>query len=55
MPEPTSWDVDETSKHVGEILRIFSGHTSHVFCCAINHPAGAYPRPLQLNLSRFCH
>jgi len=39
LADPTIWDVDETSKHVGEILRIFSGHTSHVFCCAINHPA----------------
>ena len=33
------WDVQRGSPHFGQTLRIFSGHTSHVFCCSLNHPA----------------
>lgn len=33
------WDVDPGSQYFGRTLRIFAGHTSHVFCCSLNHPA----------------
>lgn len=33
------WDVQDGSEHFGEVLRVFAGHTSHVFCCALNGPA----------------
>ena len=35
------WDVDPCSPHYGKTVRVFAGHTSHVFCCDVNSVCGA--------------
>ena len=35
------WDVDPSSPHYGKTVRVFAGHTSHVFCCDVNSACGA--------------
>ena len=43
------WDVDSGSQYFGSTLRIFAGHTSHVFCCNLNHPARSLALPSSYN------
>jgi COMPASS component SWD3 len=35
------WDVDPSSPHYARTVRVFAGHTSHVFCCDVNSRCGA--------------